>query len=98
VWPRYLANSRRKHSLELTHSSSFFCWATPEKRPEPRSEVLFDGKAVQEICYFLEGDVVETPDGENHIEMGKGNLVTFPEGMSCSWNIRKNVTKHYKFG
>ena len=51
-----------------------------------------------ETCYFLEGDVVVTPAGGEPVEMGKGNLVTFPAGMSCIWNIRKDVKKHYRFG
>ncbi len=49
-----------------------------------------------ETCYFLEGDVVVTPSGGNPVEMKKGDLVTFPEGMSCTWKIRKDVKKHYK--
>lgn len=52
----------------------------------------------QETCYFLEGDVVVTPDGGEPVEMGKGDLVTFPAGMSCTWTIRSNVRKHYQFG
>jgi uncharacterized cupin superfamily protein len=52
----------------------------------------------QETCYFLEGDVVVTPDGGKPVEMGKGDLVTFPAGMSCIWKIRSNVRKHYNFG
>lgn len=52
---------------------------------------------VQETCYFLEGDVVVTPDGGKPVEIGKGDLVTFPKGMSCTWNIRKAVKKHYTF-
>lgn len=51
----------------------------------------------KEVCYFLEGDVtVKTPDGE--VSFGKGDLVTFPEGLKCVWNIKKDVKKHYKFG
>jgi len=52
----------------------------------------------RETCYFLEGDVVVTPDGGDPVQMGKGDFVAFPKGMSCTWNIRKNVKKHYKFG
>lgn len=52
----------------------------------------------QETCYFLEGEVVVTPDGGEPVEMGKGDLVTFPSGMSCTWDVRKPVRKHYKFG
>ncbi|NJK51109.1 cupin domain-containing protein [Candidatus Gracilibacteria bacterium] len=51
----------------------------------------------QETCYFLEGDVLVTPDGGEPVQMGKGDLVTFPAGMSCTWNIRRDVRKHYLF-
>ena len=51
-----------------------------------------------ETCYFLEGDVVVTPDGGEAVTMGKGDLVTFPAGMSCTWKIKQAVKKHYKFG
>lgn len=51
----------------------------------------------KEVCYLLDGEVtVKTPDGE--ISFGKGDLVTFPEGLQCVWNIKKAVKKHYKFG
>ena len=48
-----------------------------------------------ETCFFLEGDVSVTPDGGDPVYMG--NLVTFPRGMSCTWEIRQAVRKHYKF-
>jgi uncharacterized protein len=51
-----------------------------------------------ETCYFLEGDVIVTPDGGEPVQFGKGDLVTFPTGMSCSWKILKDVRKHYRFG
>jgi uncharacterized protein len=51
-----------------------------------------------ETCYFLEGDVVVTPDGGDPVTMGKGDRVTFPEGMTCTWKVRQPVRKHYKFG
>ena len=51
----------------------------------------------KEVCYFLEGEVaVKTPDGE--VSFGKGDLVTFPYGLRCVWNIKKAVKKHFKFG
>jgi uncharacterized cupin superfamily protein len=50
-----------------------------------------------ETCYFLEGQVVVTPDGGEPVEVGKGDLVTFPNGMSCTWEVRKPVRKHYRF-
>ncbi len=52
----------------------------------------------EETCYFLDGDVVVTPEGGEPVEIGKGDLVTFPKGLSCTWKIRKDVKKHYRFG
>jgi hypothetical protein len=51
----------------------------------------------EETCYLLEGDVIVTPEGGDPVEIKKGDLVTFPKGMSCTWKIRKDVRKHYKF-
>ena len=52
----------------------------------------------QETCYLIEGDVVVKPDNGSQVQIGKGDLVVFPEGMSCIWNIRNNVKKYYRFG
>ena len=50
-----------------------------------------------EECYFLEGDVtVETEDGKS-VSFGKGDFVSFPKGLSCTWIIKKPVKKHYNF-
>jgi len=48
-----------------------------------------------EMCYFLEGKVTVTPDGGDPVTMGEGDLVSFPKGMSCTWEISEPVTKHY---
>ncbi len=52
----------------------------------------------EETCYILEGEVVVTPDGGEPVQIAKGDLVTFPKGMSCRWNIRQDIRKHYRFG
>ena len=52
----------------------------------------------QEICLFLQGEVIVTPDGGEPVKMGKGDLVTFPKGMSCHWEVLQPVEKHYRFG
>lgn len=50
----------------------------------------------QETCYLLEGEVtVKTADGE--ISFGAGDLVTFPKGLDCLWQIKRAVRKHYSF-
>lgn len=50
-----------------------------------------------ETCYFLEGDVTVTPESGDPVRVGKGDLVTFPQGMSCTWEIHRPVKKHYTF-
>jgi len=82
-----------KPTSEKLSSLKVFSW------PIWRKEVSkFDWFYEQkEVCYFLEGEVtVQTSDGE--VSFGKGDLVTFPQGLSCVWNIKKPVGKHYKFG
>ena len=49
-----------------------------------------------EECYLLEGKVVvETQNG--NVEFGAGDFVVFPLGLSCVWDIREPVRKHYNF-
>jgi len=51
-----------------------------------------------EECYLLEGKViVETEDGDK-VEFRKGDFVTFPRGLSCTWDIKEPVKKHYNLG
>ncbi len=52
----------------------------------------------QEQCLFLEGDVEVETDGEETIRIGPGDFVTFPKGLSCAWNVKAPVKKHYRFG
>ena len=50
-----------------------------------------------EECFLLEGKVVvETEDGDQ-VKFEKGDFVTFPKGLSCIWDIKVPVTKHYNF-
>ena len=50
-----------------------------------------------EECYLLQGQVVvETNDGQR-VEFGQGDFVTFPKGLSCVWDIKSPVRKHYNF-
>ena len=51
----------------------------------------------EETCYLLKGKVVVKTDKEE-VEFGEGDLVTFPAGMDCVWNIKSDVKKHYKLG
>ncbi|OMO74568.1 hypothetical protein CCACVL1_16601 [Corchorus capsularis] len=52
----------------------------------------------KETCYLLEGKVKVYPDGsKDFVEFGAGDLVEFPKGMSCTWEVSVAVDKHYKF-
>ena len=49
-----------------------------------------------EECLILEGRFnVETNEGG--FSFGTGDFITFPKGMSCIWDIKENVRKHYNF-
>ena len=51
-----------------------------------------------ETFYVHEGKVkVMTSDGEE-VEFGKGDLVTFPRGVRCTWDVKEKIRKVYKFG
>lgn len=51
-----------------------------------------------ETCYVTEGEVVVTPDGGEPVTIKTGDLATFPAGMSCTWDIKQALRKHYRFG
>lgn len=51
----------------------------------------------KETCYLLEGRVTVEAEGES-VSFGKGDLVVFPQGLSCMWKVAEPVRKHYRFG
>ena len=52
----------------------------------------------RETCYILAGRVTVTPDGGEPVTIGAGDLVTFPAGLSCTWDVHEPIRKHYRFG
>jgi len=50
-----------------------------------------------ETCYFLAGKVIVTPSQGDTVQVGTGDLVTFPAGLSCTWQVLEPVRKHYRF-
>ncbi len=51
----------------------------------------------KEVCYILEGDIeIELTSGEI-VSIKEGDLVFFGKGLSCVWNIKRKVRKHYNF-
>jgi uncharacterized cupin superfamily protein len=51
----------------------------------------------QETCYLLEGEVTVESSSQS-ATFGKGDLVVFPQGLSCVWKAKAPVRKHYRFG
>ena len=83
----------RKPSQDELNSLGVNSWPIWEKEVS-QFDWHYDSK---ETCYILEGDVeVDIGNGEI-VKFGKGDLVVFPEGLSCKWNIKKAVRKHYNF-
>lgn len=50
-----------------------------------------------ETCYIVEGKAIITPVDEEPVTIESGDMVTFPKGMKCVWNIIEPIEKHYKF-
>ena len=51
-----------------------------------------------ETCYILDGEVEVTADDGSKVEFQTGDLVQFPKGLNCTWNVKKPVRKYYNFG
>lgn len=49
-----------------------------------------------EHCLILEGSVIVETDLET-VEIKAGDFVTFPKGLKCVWDIKKDIRKHYRF-
>ncbi|MBM4286718.1 MAG: cupin domain-containing protein [Deltaproteobacteria bacterium] len=50
-----------------------------------------------ETAYVREGQVTVTcPDGEK-VDIGPGDLVRFPKGLSCTWEVKKKIRKVFRF-
>ncbi len=67
-------------------------WSTWEKEAST-FDYHYDS---EETFYVLEGDVTVTWKG-GEISFTKGDLVTFPEGLDCTWHVNKKIRKHYNF-
>ena len=50
-----------------------------------------------EECYLLSGRVVVSTDDGKSVEFGAGDIVRFPAGLRCRWDIKEAVKKHYRF-
>ena len=51
----------------------------------------------KETCYILEGEVTVRAASQE-VTFGPGDLVIFPAGLDCTWEVRTPVKKRYRFG
>ena len=51
----------------------------------------------RETCYILQGRATVTA-GDERVEVGPGDLVVFPAGMDCVWDVTRPIKKHYRMG
>jgi len=50
----------------------------------------------QEQCILTEGEVTVEYQGRS-VSFKAGDHVTFPKGLSCVWDVKKPVKKHFVF-
>jgi uncharacterized cupin superfamily protein len=50
----------------------------------------------EEVCLLIEGEVT-VKCGENSVSFAAGDLVIFPKGLLCVWQVKKPVRKYYVF-
>ena len=50
----------------------------------------------QETCYVLRGRFLVTPEGGVPQEFRRGDLIRFPAGLACTWEVLEAVEKHYR--
>jgi uncharacterized cupin superfamily protein len=81
----------KRPAREELENQGVFDWPIWEKEVS-RFDWHYDR---EEVCYLLEGraDVI-TPDGQN-VTFGAGDMVRFPAGLSCTWDISATVKKHF---
>lgn len=60
------------------------CWGQHSSMMMFDSHLLLIGRP----CYHAGGEPVE---------IKAGDLCTFPAGMSCTWDVKKAINKHYDF-
>ncbi|RCV34476.1 hypothetical protein SEVIR_7G171100v4 [Setaria viridis] len=63
--------------------------------PPGRFPLKFDAALT---CYLVKGRVRAAVKGSRErVEFGAGDLVVFPKGLSCTWDVVVGVDKHYNF-
>ncbi len=78
-----------------TEDEAQSCQSWPTWQCEPST---FDWTYTEkETCLLIEGKVTVS-DGEDSVTFGPGDMVIFPNGLECTWQVHEPVRKHYNFG
>jgi len=77
-----------------TEEENNVCKSWPIWRSEPSTfEWTYTEK---ETCLLIEGKVMVT-DGKDSVNFSAGDMVIFPKGLTCTWNVQETVAKYYNF-
>ena len=52
----------------------------------------------KEICLITAGQATISTQKGNIYEIKAGDLVEFPAGLNCEWEVTKSIKKHYRLG
>jgi len=69
-------------------------WPIWECEPS-KFQWLYDEK---ELCLIIEGQATIKTKGGEFYTIKSGDLVEFPAGLSCQWEVTKSIKKHYRIG
>jgi len=83
----------KKMSRADAEKQGVLSWPTWEKEVS-RFDWHYDAA---EDCYLLEGSVIVSPQDGKSVSFGAGDFVSFPKGLSCVWEVKAPVRKHYNF-
>jgi uncharacterized protein len=68
-------------------------WGPWECEPS-RFEWAYDE---EEWCFLFEGRAIIKPEHGKSVEIKKGDLVKFPKGLKCNWQVLEKIRKVYCF-
>ena len=80
-----------------------------ELRPAPRGRKLGElSELMRSVPSLAAGDLDsfardlsdlrEETAADQTVSFGPGDYVVFPQGLDCTWKVKKTIRKHYKFG
>jgi uncharacterized cupin superfamily protein len=89
--PITLEHNPSPMKLDVMNVDSWPIWT----KEVSRFEWAYD---TEEVCYILEGEATITPEGGQPVTIKARDLVHFPAGMKCTWEVISPLRKHYRLG